>query len=74
MISFITAAIDKMTENALSVYSGLPVIYSGGVMSNRYINKTLSDKYGGYFAKPEYSCDNAAGIARLTEMKFTGEI
>lgn len=74
VISFITAAIDKMTENALSVYSGLPVIYSGGVMSNRYINKTLSDKYGGYFAKPEYSCDNAAGIARLTEMKFTGEI
>lgn len=74
VLSFVCAVIGRMAENALSGYPGLPVIFSGGVMSNRFMKRELGEKYGGYFAMPEFSCDNAAGIARLTEMKHCGEI
>ncbi len=73
-ISTICAVIDKLTENALGLYPDIPVIYSGGVMSNRFIKDKLSCKYNGFFAEPEFSCDNAAGIARLAELKYLGEI
>ncbi|MGN0666338.1 MAG: peptidase M22 [Huintestinicola sp.] len=42
----------------------LPVIYAGGVMSNRYIRGFIEKRQDKiYFASPEYSCDNAAGVA-----------
>ncbi len=74
VLSHITAVLTKLTENALEKYGNLPIIYAGGVMSNRYINMTLTERFGGLFAESEYSCDNAAGIARLTEMRINGEI
>ncbi len=74
VLSHITAVLTKLTENALEKYGDLPIIYAGGVMSNRYINKTLAERFGGLFAASEYSCDNAAGIARLTELKINGEL
>ena len=74
VLSHITAVLIRLTENALSKYGDLPIIYAGGVMSNRYISKTLTERFGGFFAESCYSCDNAAGIARLTEMKIMGEI
>ena len=46
-------------------YPNLPILYAGGVMSNRAIHSYMSEKYGGYFAAPEFSSDNAAGIALL---------
>ena len=74
VLSFVSAVIDRMAENAVAAYPGLPVIFSGGVMSNRYMRRRLSEKYGNYFAEPQFSCDNAAGIARLTAMRHCGEI
>ncbi len=74
VLSHITAVLIKLTENALNEFGNLPVIYAGGVMSNRYISKTLTERFGGLFAESQYSCDNAAGIARLTELKLNGEI
>ncbi|MBR4293001.1 MAG: hypothetical protein IKT54_05265 [Clostridia bacterium] len=74
VLSHITAVLIKLTENALNEFGKLPIIYAGGVMSNRYINKTLTERFGGLFAESQYSCDNAAGIARLTELKLNGEI
>lgn len=64
-MEFIFKTIKKMTENALSAYPGLPVIYAGGVMSNRMLKNRLGTLFGGFFAEPQYSCDNAAGIALL---------
>lgn len=43
----------------------LPVVYAGGVMSNRYLQSVLSKRANTYFAAPEYSADNAAGVALL---------
>ena len=55
-----------MTDALLEKYGGLPIIYAGGVMSNGMIQRELSARYSGaYFAKPEFSCDNAAGVALL---------
>lgn len=42
----------------------LPVLYVGGVMSNKRIKNVLSDK-NSFFAEPRFSSDNAAGIAYL---------
>lgn len=57
--------LDKLTENAKNAYGDLPVLFAGGVMSNRLIRWELERKYHAFFAEPEFSCDNAAGVALL---------
>ncbi|SDN35731.1 peptidase M22 [Acetanaerobacterium elongatum] len=68
-IEHIAATLDKMTELVLKEYGNLPIIYAGGVMSNSIIRARFTEKYGGMFAEPEYSSDNAAGVAILTASK-----
>ena len=65
-VEYICASLDAMTEALIEKYGNLPIVFSGGVMSNSIISKKLSDKYGAFFAKPEFSCDNAVGTAVLT--------
>ncbi len=60
-----------MTEKLLEQYGSLPVVFAGGVMSNSIIKNALTRKFGATFAKPEYSSDNAGGIAYLAYKKFT---
>lgn len=62
----IEAALCGMTDALISEYGKIPLVYAGGVMSNKIIRKTIEEKYNGIFAKPEFSSDNAAGIAVLT--------
>lgn len=64
----IEAALCGMTDALISEYGKLPLIYAGGVMSNKIIRKTVEEKYEGIFALPEFSSDNAAGIAVLTSI------
>ena len=45
----------------------LPVVYAGGVMSNTIIRNELEAKYGAFFAQPEFSADNAVGVALLAK-------
>ena len=61
----VEAVLCGMTDATLSEYGKLPLVYAGGVMSNCIIRNTIENKYGGIFAKPEFSSDNAAGIAVL---------
>ncbi len=68
-IDFIAKTVEKMTEYAVEKYGNLPLIYAGGVMSNSIIRERIQSKFGADFAKPEFSCDNAAGIAVLAAMK-----
>lgn len=70
----IGAAAAKMTEYMLSVYGDLPVLYAGGVMSNTLLQQQLSDRFGGYFAPPVYSSDNAAGVAILAHLRQEGAL
>lgn len=64
----VEAALCGMTDALLAEYGKLPLIYAGGVMSNKIIRKTIEEKYSGIFALPEFSSDNAAGIAVLSSV------
>lgn len=66
---YICSALETMTDKILDEYGNLPILYSGGVMSNTLIKERLTKKYGGLFASPEFSSDNAAGVAILTYLK-----
>ncbi|MBR6567391.1 MAG: peptidase M22 [Clostridia bacterium] len=68
-IRYISASVEKMTENIISEYGNLPLVYSGGVMSNSYMKVRFADRFGGIFASPEFSSDNAAGIAIMAYLK-----
>ena len=57
-------AIRKATENALIQYPGLEVVVSGGVASNTMIREEMS-ALNAIFSKPEFSTDNAMGVAVL---------
>ena len=72
VLSHILAVLTMLTENALSIYGDLPVLYAGGVMSNTYLRRELTARFGGLFAEPSLSADNAAGIARLTAFTCEG--
>lgn len=60
-IDCVCLAVEKMTVNLRHEYKDIPIIYAGGVMSNRFIKSKL-EKYGS-FAEPEFSSDNAVGVA-----------
>lgn len=65
----IQSALDIMAENLLALYGDLPLVFSGGVMSNSMIRAYMQNKYGAHFAQPSFSSDNAAGIALLAGLK-----
>lgn len=58
-------AVAAATTNALKAYPGLPVVFSGGVASNSMLRNRLAH-LDPIFAKPEFSTDNAMGVAVLT--------
>ena len=68
-IDYISAALESMTERIIEKYGDLPLVYSGGVMSNSIISERFRKKYNAIFAKPEFSCDNAAGVAIIGYLK-----
>lgn len=53
----------EMTKRALAETGELPVVYAGGVMSDMLIQDKLRHVKNSLFAKPAFSCDNAAGTA-----------
>ncbi len=62
-------SIAQMTRVAISEYGKLPVVFAGGVMSNKIISARLSAEFDSYFASPEFSCDNAAGVSIFAAIK-----
>ena len=68
-LDFIGKTVEKMTEYALEKYGDLPLVYAGGVMSNSIIRSRIESKFNAVFAKPDFSCDNAAGTAVLAAQK-----
>jgi N6-L-threonylcarbamoyladenine synthase len=57
-------AVKKATENALAQYPGLEVVLSGGVASNARL-RSVMQPLGAVFGAPQYSTDNAMGVAIL---------
>jgi len=67
VIEFVSRTLDKLSENVRELYPDLPILYAGGVMSNRRIKQRLGERDRVFFAEPIFSSDNAAGIALLAE-------
>lgn len=65
ILDFIGMTLEKLVLNLRSSLH-YPIIFAGGVMSNRIIRNKLKKFDNVYFSEPEFSSDNAAGIALLT--------
>ena len=57
-------AVFQTTKNALEQHPGLPVVFSGGVASNSMLRQVLKP-LDPIFSEPQYSTDNAMGVAVL---------
>lgn len=62
-------AVFVATKNAMQAYPGLPVVFSGGVASNAMLREKIAP-LDPIFAKPEFSTDNAMGVAVLAYRKM----
>ena len=60
----ISMAVYLATEQALKLYPGLRVVFSGGVASNSMLRQKVA-KLNPVFSQPEFSTDNAMGVAVL---------
>lgn len=69
----VLAAVAGMTEALKKDYPALPLLYAGGVMSNSFLREELTACFGGRFAPPSFSADNAAGIALLCSLRERGD-
>lgn len=67
-VNYIRSALDDTVKEIVSQYGELPLIFSGGVMSNSIIRNDFMSRYDAYFAEPQYSSDNACGIAILSSI------
>lgn len=67
----VIGAVTAATEQAVKTYPGLRVVFSGGVASNAMLRERM-DPMNPIFAPPEFSTDNAMGVAVLAQ-RFTEE-
>ena len=69
-LKHIEQTLSQMTERLLEKYGQLPLLFAGGVMSNQIIKNSFEEKYHAIFAPPQFSADNASGIAYLGYRKY----
>ena len=66
----VAKAVYLATEQAMQAYPGIPVVFSGGVASNSLLRDVIAPLKP-VFAQPQFSTDNAMGVAvlahRITE-------
>jgi len=70
VLDTISNAVLATTKAAWEKWPGLPVLCSGGVASSRRLRKWMDTAV---FAAPEYSTDNAMGVAILTHRMLEEE-
>ncbi len=61
----VAKAVYLATEQALKTYPGLRVVFSGGVASNSMLREVIAP-LNPIFSQPQFSTDNAMGVAVLT--------
>ena len=64
-------AVQTATQNARRAYPGLAVVFSGGVASNSMLRFTMQEE-NAVFCEPQFSTDNAMGVAVLTNRLLEG--
>ncbi len=75
VLTSVGRSLRRMTDQLQEKYiacgeAPLPVVYAGGVMSNKFIRPILADgaPWQIFFSEPAFSADNAAGVAILCAM------
>ena len=69
VLNFVSETLVALTKQIREKYPEIPIVYAGGVMSNKLLKSKLSAFDKTYFAEPQFSADNAAGVAILTQRK-----
>ena len=67
---FIADTLYQLTLNAREIYGDIHVLFAGGVMSNSRIKNHLASLMNVSFSEPQFSADNAAGVALMTKNRF----
>ena len=67
----VSHAVFTATKNALKMYPGLEVVFSGGVASNSMLREQMKP-LNAVFCPPQYSTDNAMGVAVLAHRMQEG--
>ena len=67
VLDLVADVVLRTTQTAQKEYPGLPVLCSGGVASNRRLRQVMESGCGALFSQPQYSTDNAMGVAILTQ-------
>lgn len=62
----VAGVVYQATVQALEAYPGLSVVFSGGVASNSMLRELTAPLHP-VFAQPQFSTDNAMGVAVLTK-------
>jgi N6-L-threonylcarbamoyladenine synthase len=70
VFEFIAKTLKKLAENAREKHGNLPIVWAGGVMSNSIIKSRLAELSNVYFTEPQYSADNAAGVALICRNEY----
>lgn len=68
-LEYVYSAVRGMIISAFEKYGKLQLVFAGGVMSDKIIADKLFEEFGGNFAEPEFSCDNAVGVAIFSAIK-----
>lgn len=63
VLSYICSSVEEMLLGIIKEYGDLPIVFSGGVSSNSMLRERMNNRFKAYFARPEFSLDNAAGVA-----------
>ncbi len=70
VLNFIAESLARMTAWGRERYPDIPVLFAGGVMSNRLIAQNICARFENvYFSQPAFSADNAVGVALLCRAK-----
>ena len=70
VLDFVGRTLYKMAEDARAKYGEMPIVFGGGVMSNKRVCNMLASLGDVYFAEPALSSDNAVGIAELARRQY----
>ena len=68
-LEYVEKTVEGMCRALLEQRGMMPVLFAGGVMSDRLIRNKLEKEFEAYFAEPEFSTDNACGTAFLCFLK-----
>ncbi len=72
-IEFVAKTLYKIAQHVREIHGNLPIVWAGGVMSNSIIQSRLSKLNNCYFTEPQYSADNAVGVALICKNKYYSE-